>query len=158
MKGIAQVIKKTDDCFDSKDGKNIRFRKWEVTVDGTTYNKYVKAEYDKLMFTEGDEISFEVNDKGTMKNIEVTEGEKLEHSGPHQKEDYQPAINQQKQTSIERQSCLKVAMDYIITFYGDKKIQPEDVCKCADYFLYYVQEGKYPEQPETSEEVEDLPF
>ena len=135
---------------------------WEVEVlleDGLSnvYKKYTKK--DNAFISVDDVITFDVNDKGSMKNVEKVSGSQ---GAAKANETFVPAINPEKQQSIVRQSSLKIAIDYMIHYFPEKKIQPEDLCRCADMFVFWVETGKYPEKPELSEkhpnEVDDLPF
>jgi len=155
--------------------------KWEIEIqyeDGSTltHNKYTKA--DNSFVTVGDVITFDVNDKGSLQNVEKVSGSQgqqqannQQSSGGHSSnttdndKPYEPAINQQKQTSITRLSTLKVASEYLQYYFPENKIKPEDICKCADMFVYWVETGKYPEPPQELPEdhpekgiIDDLPF
>jgi len=151
--------------------------KWyhfEITVekeDGSSqvYNKF--AQEDNAFLTVGDVGTYDEQPKEgqapNMKNFKkegsqgVSNANQSVTNSNQQEKPFVPAINPEKQQSIVRQSSLKVAIDYLIQYYPEK-IQPEEVCKCADYFVYYVETGKIPEKPKLSEahpeEVDDLPF
>ncbi len=144
--------------------------KFDVEIkheDGSSdvYTKYSKK--DNAWVSANDVITFETNDNKKLMNVEKagSQGDSnptLPDTNTTDKP-YVPAINPEKQLSIIRQSSLKVAIDYMIQYYPDKKIQPEEVCKVADYFVYYVETGNIPEKPKLSEghpreTIEEPPF
>jgi len=96
--------------------------KFEVELDnGDIGALYRKSNDSKL--TKGQDISYTINDKGTLKI--VTDYQKNQSQSSPQKSD-------DVQKLIVKQSTLKAAVDY------DNKCSPEDVLKNAQMFYDWV--------------------
>jgi len=124
-------------------------RNWEIDIqheDGPPerYKRFLK-DYD-INFSEGDVITFELNKKGSMISVHK-EGDSVPQQthtpGKEPPPPFEPAINLTKQKHIERQSSLKLALDFLSSQARDK-FAPTDVIDLADYFVSYIETGESP--------------
>tara|TARA_R100000734_G_scaffold4_2_gene8 strand:+ start:2147 stop:2563 length:417 start_codon:yes stop_codon:yes gene_type:complete len=119
--------------------------KFEVELDnGDIGTLYRKSKDSKL--TNGQDISYTINDKGTLKIVTDYQKNNQSQSSPKQDD---------VQKLIVKQSSLKAAVDY------DNKCTPEDVLKNAQMFYEWVW-GLTPTQSKINKVAEkidsDLPF
>lgn len=112
-----------------------------------TYKKYAKK--DNAFVTVGDVITFDTNDKMSLKNVNKvsgSQGQQMANGKPQE-----PVINQQKQHSIQRQVCLKCAVEFFANPNINQKsaLLPEHVLYVAEMFEVWVETGVIPaEEPE----------
>jgi len=124
------------------------FRKWEITIEDNkghaVFPRFLKS--DNPGFKEGDHISYIINEKGSMNKVTVINpNNPVIPSTPAGNspgnDSFEPAINKQKQLSIERMSCLDKALVYLADQHTVTKYYPIDVVKLADYFQHWIQTG-----------------
>lgn len=121
--------------------------KWEVTVSDdrgeAVYSKFNKENL--IFFSVNDVITFETNDKGSMIKAKKFEDSEQPPAQPYFEKSYEPQINKQKQLSIERQSSLKLAFDFLAN--QRDKFTEQEVIWLAGYWVQYIETGQVPEGP-----------
>ena len=128
------------------DGKFKELFKYEIELDNGEFGKIYKKNSDSGLY-EGQEIEYEINDKGTLKVF--TEFEKKYKSRGGQLIKY-PST---KDELIVRQSSLKCAVDFVIANGGDS----DAVIKLAEKFTQYVIQEDY-KPTNVTPKTDDLPF
>ena len=118
---------------------------FEVELDNGDVGKIYRKSNDSKL-SNGQDISYTINDKGTLKIVTDYQKNNQSQSSPKQDD---------VQKLIVKQSSLKAAVDY------DNKCTPEDVLKNAQMFYEWVW-GLTPTQSKINKVAEkidsDLPF
>jgi len=119
---------------------------FEVELDNGDVGKIYRKSNDSKL-TNGQDISYTINDKGSIKIVTDYQKNNQSQSSPQKSDDVQKLI--------VKQSTLKAAVDY------DNKCSPEDVLKNAQMFYDWVM-GLNPAQKKINKIAEkfdsDLPF
>jgi hypothetical protein len=119
---------------------------FEVELDNGDVGKIYRKSNDSKL-TNGQDISYTINDKGSIKIVTDYQKNNQSQSSPQKSDDVQKLI--------VKQSTLKAAVDY------DNKCSPEDVLKNAQMFYDWVM-GLNPAQKKVNKIAEkfdsDLPF
>ena len=125
---------------------------FEVELDNGDVGKIYRKSNDSKL-TNGQDISYTINDKGSIKIVTDYQKNNQSQSSPQKSDDVQKLI--------VKQSTLKAAVDY------DNKCSPEDVLKNAQMFYDWVMGNDVQKKVDKvakafndkfADESDDLPF